>query len=243
MFGDICGGHLLEHLRRLARQHRFVHRQVRRLVQQQVGRHAVAFGQQHGVADHQVAPGDAARRAATLHQCAWAGQITQGLHRALAAPLLHKADDHHDEHKAQQHQRFMAVAQHQVEPAARHQQQEHGLKHHVAQQVQHAALPGRRQLVRAVSRQALKRLGFAQAFSGRGRGQGHGVCRASTGVWAGASWMPAPGWRAGPSRRVPMPARGRARSPSPPWARRCAARSTAACAQCPCGNRCRSGWR
>ena len=144
----------LGHRHRLTGQHRLIGRQVGGLDQLQVGRHPVALGQQHEVAQHQFATGDAPRLPTAQHQRTRAGEFAQGLQRALAAPLLHKADRHHDEHKAQQHQRFLRVAQYQVEQAAGHQQQKHRFGHHLDQQVPEAARTGDRQLIRALARQA-----------------------------------------------------------------------------------------
>ena len=153
----------LHHRRGFAGEQRFVDRQVRCLDQSHVAGHAVAFGQQHDVADHQVAAGDALRLAVAHHQCARTGQVAQGVQRALGSALLHEADTHDHEDEAEQHEGLVAVAEQHVDGAAGHQQQEHRLGHHLAQQAQHAAWPRCRQLVGTVASQPLACLGLAQA--------------------------------------------------------------------------------
>ena len=172
---------LLEHRGRLAGQQRFVHREVGRLDEAHVGRHPVAFGQQHDVAADDFAASDALRFTVSDHQGAWAREVAQGFQRPFGAALLDEGYAHHDDDETHQHQRFVPIAERHVDRAAGHQQQEHGLRDDFTQEAQHSARPGDGQLVGPVLDQTPARVSVAQPivrgvigchgyeFSGRGR--------------------------------------------------------------------------
>jgi hypothetical protein len=72
------------------------------LHQARVGRHAVALGQQHQVAAHHVAAGQALRPAVAQQQGARAGQVAQGVKHAFGAVFLQQGDADHHQHEGQQ---------------------------------------------------------------------------------------------------------------------------------------------
>ena len=95
--------------------------------------------QDHQIAGHHLAPGDAPLRAAAQHQRAWAREVAQGLQRALGLAALVDGDAHHDEHRHQQDQRLLQVAECQVDRAAGNQQQEHRLAQHLERDAERPA--------------------------------------------------------------------------------------------------------
>ena len=139
----------LPHRNRFAGEQRFVYEQVVRFHDHRVGRHPVALDQQQVVAAHHFSTRDPLDPAVSNHRCPGAGQIAQGLERALGLALLVERDaDNHDD-KTQQHQRILRLAQHEVDDAGANQHQQHRLTHDVQDDSDNIPPPSGRQFVRA----------------------------------------------------------------------------------------------
>ena len=118
--------------------------------EQTVGRDAIAFGEDHEIAAHNLTPRDAPAFAVTDHEGARAREIAERLERMLRASCLDDRDRHDDEHEAEQHQRVGRLPEEEVHDARRDEHEEHGLAHHLEDDGEQVALLLRRKLVRSV---------------------------------------------------------------------------------------------
>jgi hypothetical protein len=155
---------------RFAGQQRFVDHELAGGQQHGVGRHAVTFEDDDGVAAHHLAAGDAPLLAVAHDQGARACNLAQGVEDALAAGLLDNGDEDRKRCEGQQHEGFAEVAQHKIDRAGAQQQRKHGFAQHAAHDVQQGPALGRGQVVVALGPQPGDGLLFGEAGI-----VGHGV--------------------------------------------------------------------
>jgi len=143
------------HRHGLAGERGFIAAQLLDLQQPQVGRHAVARGQQHHIAGHQVCSVDLLALAIAQHHGMRRQHGADGIQRRFGLALLHKADGGIDQHRRQQHTGVHPVA----EKGRDHRCGQHDVQQHVVelqQQAQPGTAPGGRlQAVGSVLGQAL----------------------------------------------------------------------------------------
>ena len=123
--------------------------------------------QEHQIARHDLATGDAFLHPCAHYQCAWTGQIAQRLERAFGLALLIDGDAHYNEHGHQQDKRFAKIAEGKVDRAACNQQQQHRFTHDFQRNPRHVPALRRRQFIWAVQDKTPGRLDVVQTgFAG-----------------------------------------------------------------------------
>jgi len=160
--GLVGRGRALAHGHRLAGQQRFVDAQAGRFGEHHVGGHALAFGDQHQVAGHQIERGDSLHPAVADDARLGRGQIAQGIERPLASAFLVDHESDRDEREERQQQTFAQVADGQVDAGGQQQEIEHGLRCDAAQRLQQAVRVAAADLVASDLGLAPARFGAAE---------------------------------------------------------------------------------
>ena len=135
--------------------------------QPQIGRNLIACFQQHDIARHQRLALDATALAVTQHICAGRQHLADGVHRLLCLALLNEADGGIGKHHRQNNQRIDDMIQKRRDDGGPDQDVNQNIMKLQQEAHEHAALPGLRKTVRAVSLEP--RLGFRPTQARRRR--------------------------------------------------------------------------
>jgi len=159
---------LLHNRSRLAGQQRLVDREVRARLHGAIRRDAVALAQDHAIAAHDVAAGNARGHPVAYDERPRARQVAQRLEGMFGLLSLVERDADDDPDRRHERNRFFEIAEKQIHGADRDQQQQHRFAHDLDGDVEQRARPRGRELVRTLSRQQRGR-----RLTGQARRDGH----------------------------------------------------------------------